>query len=296
MTSKSNEIKRLTTPLKIKEFKAYDNEGELLKCSETLSDVRFMIEPKENILNDNEIIQYAPQSKSASKIRLKNGIKNLQDILLIHESLIWALGLYYVILISISIPVLYFKNMIGIYLVLALIISPVIYLYYIINLKNYTKIKAKKENKKIKQKKTTEQTSTEEIQEVESLKKYEKEIYNLKVLFDVKQEVVRDLIKKRFEPPQITYDKFISLIDSCHKIFYSQYDGVENIIKLAADDSPKVQNEINNKINIMKKIINQIEDLTNELVININSSQESEQDVSNLLDDMGNLIESVKKY
>jgi len=71
---------------------------------------------------------------------------------------------------------------------------------------------------------------------------------------------------------------------------------VENIIKLAADDSPKVQNEINNKINIMKKIINQIEDLTNELVININSSQESEQDVSNLLDDMGNLIESVKKY
>jgi len=174
MTSKSNEIKRLTTPLKIKEFKAYDNEGELLKCSETLSDVRFMIEPKENILNDNEIIQYAPQSKSASKIRLKNGIKNLQDILLIHESLIWALGLYYVILISISIPVLYFKNMIGIYLVLALIISPVIYLYYIINLKNYTKIKAKKENKKIKQKKTTEQTSTEEIQEVESLKNMKK--------------------------------------------------------------------------------------------------------------------------
>ena len=46
----------------------------------------------------------------------------------------------------------------------------------------------------------------------------------------------------------------------------------------------------------MKKIIDQIEDLTNELVINISSSGESTDEVKNLLDDMENLIESVKDY
>jgi hypothetical protein len=46
----------------------------------------------------------------------------------------------------------------------------------------------------------------------------------------------------------------------------------------------------------MKTIINQIEDLTNELVINISSSDNSDDDVKNLLEDMENLIGSVKDY
>ena len=45
----------------------------------------------------------------------------------------------------------------------------------------------------------------------------------------------------------------------------------------------------------MKQIINQIEELTNELVININDNQTSDE-VKNLLDDMENLIDSVKEY
>ena len=131
---------------------------------------------------------------------------------------------------------------------------------------------------------------------IESLKKYEKEINSLKVLFNVKEEVVRDLIKKRFEPPQITYDKFISSIDKCHKLFYTQADSALNIINLAAEDTPRIQNEIKNKIDAMKTLINQIEDLINELVINISSSDESPEEVKNLLNDMENLIESVKDY
>jgi len=65
---------------------------------------------------------------------------------------------------------------------------------------------------------------------------------------------------------------------------------------LAAEDSPRVHDELENKIEAMKKIINQIEDLTNELVINISSSGDSTDEVKNLLDDMENLIESVKDY
>ena len=296
-TPKSNEIKRLTTPLTIKDFKAYDSEGNLLKCSETLSDVRFIVEPKQNILNDNEILQYAPQSKSASQIRLKRGFGNIQDILLVHESLPWILGLFYVVLICIAVPVTFSKNIVGMYLILVLVILPLLYLYYIFNHKKYKKDTVKKEVKESKKVDTSVSTPVDEKSSgLDSFKKYEKEIINLKVVFNVKEKVVRELIEKRFEPPQITYDKFMSSIDNCHKLFYAQSDAASNIIDLAVEDTPRVQDEIEGKIDAMKKIIDQIEDLTNELVINISSSGESTDEVKNLLDDMENLIESVKDY
>lgn len=297
-TPKSNEIKRLTTPLTIKDFKAYDSEGNLLKCSETLSDVRFIVEPKQNILNDNEILQYAPQSKSASQIRLKRGFGNIQDILLVHESLPWILGLFYVVLICIAVPVTFSKNIVGMYLILVLVILPLLYLYYIFNLKGYEKDAIKKQVKESKKKVETPVSTTadEKSSGLDSFKRYEKEISNLKVVFNVKEKVVRELIEKRFEPPQITYDKFMSSIDNCHKLFYAQSDAASNIINLAVEDTPRVQDEIKGKIDAMKKIIDQIEDLTNELVINISSSGESTDEVKNLLDDMENLIESVKDY
>lgn len=296
-TPKSNEIKRLTTPLTIKDFKAYDSEGNLLKCSETLSDVRFIVGPKQNILNDNEILQYAPQSKSASQIRLKRGFGNIQDILLVHESLPWILGLFYVVLICIAVPVTFSKNIVGMYLILVLVILPLLYLYYIFNHKKYKKDTVKKQVKESKKVETPVSTTADEKSSgMDSFKRYEKEISNLKVLFNVKEKVVRELIEKRFEPPQITYDKFMSSIDNCHKLFYAQSDAASNIIDLAVEDTPRVQDEIKGKIDAMKKIIDQIEDLTNELVINISSSGESTDEVKNLLDDMENLIESVKDY
>ena len=177
-----------------------------------------------------------------------------------------------------------------------LFILPLLYLYYIFNLKNYGK-KVTKEAKQVKTEKTVENTTSQtESQGIDSLKKYEKEISNLKIIFNVKEEVVRELIEKRFEPPQITYDKFISVIDSSHKLFYTQADAASNIINLAAEDTPRVQSEIHAKIDAMKRIIDQIEELTNELVINISSSDESTQEVDHLLEDMENLIGSVKDY
>ena len=296
-TPKSSEIKRLTTPLTIKDFKAYDSNGKLLKCSETLSDVRFAVEPREGILSDDEVLQFAPLSRLASKIRLKRGFGDFQDVLYVHESLPWALALYYVILICIAIPIAFSNAVIGMYICLILFVLPLAYLYYVFNLKRYSKSETKRQEKPS-QKIEEEHAEADESEDsgVESLRHYEKEISNLNVLFDVKEEVVRDLIKKRFEPPQITYDKFISAVDSCRKLFDSQSESALNIIRLAAEDTPRVQNEIKGKIDSMKRIINQIEDLTNELVINISSSEESPEEVNNLLDDMENLIGSVKEY
>jgi hypothetical protein len=296
---KASEIKRLTTPLTFKDSRAYDDNGNIINCIETINDVRYVLEPKEGILSDEDILKYAPKSKAASEVRLRKGLGNSGDVLLIHESLPWIMGLYYVTLICISVPVIVAANRFAMLVLLILFIIPLVYLYRIFNLNSYVEGKTKKSiPKPSSAEKVVKSPVQETVQDysVSSLKRYEKEISELKVLFDVKEEVVRDLIGKRFAPPQLTYDKFISIIDSSHKLFYKQVDSATNIINLAAEDTPRVRNEIQAKIDAMHTIIDQIEKLTNELVINISNESDSDEDVKNLLDDMENLIGSVKEY
>lgn len=297
--SKALEIKRLTTPLTFDKLNAYDSEGNIINCIETINEVGYVIEPKEGILSDDEILKYAPKSKAASRVRLKNGFGNLSDALLIHDNLIWISALYYVILLCCSVVMMSTGNKYGMLLILILAIIPLIYMYRVFNLNNYLGSNAKRQEKP----KSDNVEKTGAIHDsidvdmgVPSLKRYENEINNLKVLFDIKEGVVRDLIKKRFAPPQITYDRFIAIIDSSHKMFYNQADAATNIIHLAAEDTPRVQGEINNKIDAMQKIIDYIENLTNELVINISNETGSSEEVKNLLNDMENLIDSVKEY
>lgn len=296
--TKAQEIKRLTTPLKFRDSKAYDSEGNLIKCVETLSDVRFIIEPRTGILTDDEILQYAPDSKAASKIRLDRGIGNIQDALLVHESLPWYLGIYYVILIGILIPISFQRSSLGLIILLILFIVPLVYAYMVLNLKRSApKRITQKANRKIQKSEDLEfERQKVEPQSNNLLKDYEREVNNLKVVFDVKEKVVCELIEKRFTPPQLTYDKFMATVKSCNRIFYSQADACSNIMELANEDTPRIRQELNNKINIMKRIINQIEDLTNELVININSDSNSKDEVNVLLEDMEDLIDSVKDY
>jgi hypothetical protein len=186
------------------------------------------------------------------------------------------------------------KNTIALVILLILFIVPLIYSYHIFRLDNYKKNNDKKQ---VEMHQTAKiEVPVEEHIGLNSLQEYKKEINNLHVLFDVKQEVVRGLIKKRFEPPQITYDKFIKTIDNAEKLFHTQEDAALNIINLAAEDTSRVRDEIDNKIEAMKTIINQIEDLTNELVINISSDKDSREEVQNLLDDMEHLTDSIKDY
>lgn len=298
--TKAQEIKRLTTPLTFKDSKAYDCEGKLISCVETLSEIKYIVEPREGILSDDEIMQYAPESKAASQIRLKRGFGDLSDMLLVHESLPWLLGLYYVILLSISLPILFNRNLFFSVIILVLFIVPILYAYCAFNLKTY---RAKDSTKSQKRDTSNVNESSENVgmdieedMQLKSLKQYESEINNLKVLFEVKEDVARQLIEKKFKPPQITYDRFILMIDKCNDLFYSQADTALNIINLAAEDTPRIRKEVENKIDSMKRIIDQIEDLTNELVINISSDSDSKEEVQILLDDMEDLIGSVKDY
>lgn len=294
--SKAYEIKRLTTPLKFKDSKAYDIDDNIIHCVETLYDVRYIIEPKDDVLTDDEILKYAPNSKMASEVKLKRGNGNLSDALLVHESVPWILGLYYMILICISIPLFYGGNKYIMLVILILFIIPLIYMYRVFNLNSYIAKTTKTSKKQVRSdKKESVNEAPYDFHSVESLKSFEKEINNLKILFEVKEEVVRELIEKRFTPPQLTYDKFISMIDKSHELFYNQSEKATDIIQLAAEDTPRVRGEIQSKIQSMEMIINQIEELINELVININN-EDDDSDVKNLLDDMENIIDSVKDY
>ena len=129
-----------------------------------------------------------------------------------------------------------------------------------------------------------------------SLKRYEEEIKTLKTEYDAKEKVVVNLIEKSFTPPQITYDKFMDSVKNCSKVFNSQVDTALSIIKLTKRETPRIDTELENKITNMKAIISQIDDLTNELIINLSPDKKSNADVENLFDDMKNLIDSVKKY
>ena len=128
------------------------------------------------------------------------------------------------------------------------------------------------------------------------LKRYEDEVNNLKAQYDSKEKVVINLIEKSFAPPQITYDKFMDTVKKCSKVFNNQVDSALNIVKLTTRETPRIDTELENKITNMKAIISQIDDLTNELIINLSSNKKSNSDVENLFDDMKDLIDSVKKY
>lgn len=294
--SKIHEIRRLTTPITFKNSKAYDSDGNRINCIETLSEIKYIIEPEAGLLTDNEVLQYAPESSCASKIKLQKGVGGVSDLLFANNSIIGLLGVYYITLICILVPFYYWGNKLVMFIILILSILPLAYLYRSANSKGSAgpvRTEARR------QKKVETQSVSKPIREdvgLESLKKYESELKDLKTLFDVKEEIVKDLIEKSFEPPQITYDRFIGVVDSSHKLFYNQHDSALNIINMAAEDTPRIEGELESKIGNMKAIINQIEDLTNELVINLSSDEHTSEEVKNLLEEMENLIGSVKEY
>ncbi len=159
--------------------------------------------------------------------------------------------------------------------------------------------------KKIESKKPKEIKQTEKIDaksEVPKLEKklipafenYKAKIKSLQVEFDAKEEVARELIEKRFHPPQLTYTRFITLVDKSKNLFDKEADGALTILNLATEDSPRVDSEIKSKIHILKEIISKIDDLTNELVLTMDSSDDENVDV--LIDDMEDLIGSIKNY
>lgn len=130
-----------------------------------------------------------------------------------------------------------------------------------------------------------------------TLKNYEKQVHELENLYKIKEKMALELVEKRFTPPQITYDRFMGVINSCSQIFYKQTEATLNILKIATEHTHKVDTEIEKRLATLKSLIEKLDELTYELAINIsNSEEQSSEEIKDLLKDMQNLVESVKEY
>ena len=152
--------------------------------------------------------------------------------------------------------------------------------------------------KKVKPKKVKDikkvETASSNPQVIPEYVGYLSQLDDLNGKFASKEKSTRDLIEKRFEPPQLTYTRFISGVDKSSELFKKHSDSAYTMINLADEYSPRIAGEVETKIDILKSIIEKLDDLSNELILNNNLS--NKDDVDNLINDMDNLIDSVKDY
>ena len=92
----------------------------------------------------------------------------------------------------------------------------------------------------------------------------------------------------------MTYTRFIGVVDRSKKLFDNQSESALTMINLASEYSPKIENEIKNKIKVLENISSKLDDLTNELVLTM--SEGNDEDINNLFDEMSDLVKSVKDY
>lgn len=126
------------------------------------------------------------------------------------------------------------------------------------------------------------------------LMKYKKQIESLKTDFDSKEKHIRELIEKLFKPSQLNYTKFISFIDKYEEFFYNKVDVIMTITELENANTDYIKLQIEENINILKTLISKLDELSDELILAIEKSDD--EDFNNYKEDMKNLINSVKDY
>ena len=125
--------------------------------------------------------------------------------------------------------------------------------------------------------------------------KYRTRLSELKIMYEIKEKNARKLIEKRFEPPQLTYDRFMASVENSNRMFAHHAEAVSNILDLATDDSEKIDREINSRMDILESLVAKMDELVNELVLSLNGEDENDN-VSDFLHDFDNIIDSVKDY
>jgi hypothetical protein len=289
LTSKDQEILRLTSPVKIVDSKVFDVENQPLTCIETLSELKYIIEPKKGILTDNEILKYAPDSMAAAKIRIKNDIATMEDYYLAYNTLPWKLASYYVLLFMIMVPLISILSNWIIIFFLVLLLLPLYNIKRVLDIK--TRIKLNKRDK------TNEEHYSNNTKNDKAIFiKYEKEIIELKDEFTDKKINVENLIERRFAPPQLTYDKFISTVENAERAFDNEYYTAIDLVRYSDDYSQDMEEQIRARINTLEILIKQLDNLTKELLENLSKDNSSDEEIKNIIEEMDRLINSVSQY
>lgn len=290
LTSKDQEILRLTSPVKIVDSKAFDVEDQPLTCIETLSGLKYIIEPKKGILTDNEILKYAPDSMAAARIRIKNDVATMDDYYLAYSTVPWKLASYYVIIFMIMVPLISILSNWLILLFIVLLLVPIYNVKRVLDIK--TRIKLNKTGNKQDYSNNTNNSKSDKAQFI----KYEKEIIELKEEFTNKKINAETLIEKRFAPPQLTYDKFMSTVENAERVFDSEYNTAIDLIRYSDDYSSNMEEQIKAKIKTLKVLIKQLDNLIKELLENLSKDNSSDEEIKNIIEEMDRLIDSVSLY
>ena len=124
--------------------------------------------------------------------------------------------------------------------------------------------------------KVGESDSFELIHDKDFFLKYKIRIENLNKEYDIKVAKALELIKKEFEPSEMSYNNFISTINNSNNIFYNNVEVALNIIDLASKPSNRIKNELDVKIDTLNSIISKFEDFIDELIIHIADKSQKE--------------------
>ena len=135
-----------------------------------------------------------------------------------------------------------------------------------------------------------------EPQRVHMPSKYAEEVDKIEQEYDLKQKRATELVEKLFDPSHMSYQKFTATIRKSNGMFDNQLTVARKMIELDDGENAIVEKEIENKIVTLNAFIDKMEDLINELVIQLSSNKEDDDDINALFKDMDDLIGSVKDY
>ena len=125
---------------------------------------------------------------------------------------------------------------------------------------------------------------------------YEAEIEKIANEYNVKQGRARELLEKLFDPSHMSYEKFTAAINRSNGLFNNQLAVARKMTELDDGNNEVVRRELEIKISTLNSFIDKMEDLINELVIQLSSSKDDDEDINNLFSELDNLIDSVKDY
>lgn len=126
---------------------------------------------------------------------------------------------------------------------------------------------------------------------------YQKEFFalkELKDLYDSKEKVVIKILQKKFDENEMSYKRFILLIDKCHEMIYDEIKDAFNLISYTSYSPDYIEIIFKKHFEKIEKIIEKIDELMNNLIMNERKNSTSEY--KSLLEDMDSLNKSVYKY
>jgi len=121
-------------------------------------------------------------------------------------------------------------------------------------------------------------------------------IDNLVKIYENQEESVIHLVNQKFPGGQLTNTKFMGEIENWNRIFTENSESLNYLLNLDPEYSEKYKNEINDKLQLLKRIINKLRDLEVELAVNMNKNKTDDDEIKVLFEDMKDLINSIKDY